>query len=309
MEGRGHMHNSAKRDRNLLFTSLLNLAITFAEILGGVLSNSLSLLSDALHNFSDAVAVFIAYIAGRISKKSSTPQKTFGYKRVEILAALFNAVVLIAICIYLFYEAVIRFGHPQEVKGSIMFWVASIGLIANLTGVILLRNDAGTNLNIRAAYLHLLGDTFSSVLVIISGIVIIFKKIYWLDPLITILIGLYIMKETYHILKQTVNILMQSAPDNINITEIKKDIETLHEVENVHHVHIWCLNDSQVHFEGHIDLCEDISISKTENIRNTIKTILYEKYHISHSTLQFEYNCDCDRQLIINKGRSKRGWK
>lgn len=293
----GH-HHGASNQKNLLWTTLLNVVITAAEIVGGLLSNSLSLLGDALHNLSDAVAVFIAYLANRISNKASTPSKTFGYKRIEILAAMFNSVVLIAICIFLFVEAVKRFSHPEEVKGTLMFIIATIGLVANLIGVMLLKKGAHENLNVRAAYLHLLGDTLSSVLVIISGILIIYLKWYWVDPLITIIIGLYITKETFDILRQTINILMQFAPEGINIFDIKREIETLPQISNVHHVHVWCLNDNQVHFESHIDLKEDLLNSETDNIRSEVSDLLHDKFGITHSTLQFEYNCNCNKELV-----------
>lgn len=296
----GHQHSSGNQN-NLLWATLLNIVITVAEVIGGLLSNSLSLLGDALHNFSDAVAVFIAYLANRISKRASTPSKTFGYKRIEILAALFNAVVLIAICIFLFVEAIQRFSKPQEVKGTLMFVIATIGLVANLVGVLLLHKDADKNLNIRAAYLHLLGDTLSSVLVIISGILIIYFKWYWVDPLVTIIIGLYIMKETFDILRQTINILMQFAPEGINLFDIKREIETLPQINNVHHVHVWCLSDNQVHFESHIDLKEDLLNSETDTIRSSISDLLHDKYGIVHSTLQFEFNCNCNKELINKK--------
>lgn len=293
-----HHHHEGNTQRNLLWTTFLNLIITVAEVIGGLLSNSLSLLGDALHNFSDAVAVFIAYLANRISKRKSTPRKTFGYKRIEILAALFNAVVLMVICIFLFVEAIKRFSNPEEVKGGLMFVVATIGLVANLIGMLLLHKDANKNLNIRAAYLHLLGDTLSSVLVIISGLLIIYKQWYWIDPLITIAIGLYILKETFDILKQTINILMQFAPDEINVFDIQKEIEFNPHIDNVHHVHVWCLNDNQVHFECHIDLKNDLLQSETETIRESIDQMLHDKFGITHSTMQFEYNCNCNKQLI-----------
>lgn len=300
MSGHGehHHHNHDHSQKNLLWATLLNIVITIAEVFGGILSNSLSLLGDALHNFSDAVAVFIAYLANRISKRKSTPSKTFGYKRIEILAALFNAVVLIVICVFLFVEAIKRFSNPQEVKGVLMFTVATVGLIANLIGVFLLHKDANHNINIKAAYLHLLGDTLSSVLVIISGILIYFFKWYWIDPLITIAIGIYILKETIAILKETINILMQFAPEDLNIFDIQKVLEGLPQIDNIHHVHVWRLNDDQVHFECHINLSKDLLQSETEPIQHKINELLRNTFNITHSTIQFEYNCNCNKQLI-----------
>jgi cobalt-zinc-cadmium efflux system protein len=297
----GHTHHkkTGSIERNLLITTLLNIVITVAEIVGGILSNSLALLSDALHNLSDAVAVFIAYLASLISRRNSSEGKTFGYKRVEILAALFNAVVLIVICIFLIYEAYLRFMHPEPVKGAIMFWVALVGLGANLYAVLLLHGQAGDSLNVKAAYLHLLGDTFSSVLVILSSVLIYFFKLFWVDPLITLVISLYIIKEAYSILKEAVNILMQFTPENIDLQKIKQEIEKIPEVENIHHVHIWSLNDQQIHFECHIDVKNDFRISETENLRNNLKALLVNEFGISHTTIQFEFNC-CDQKSLIH---------
>ena len=203
-----HHHHHNTEGRNLLFTVVLNFTITIAEFVGGILSNSLALLSDAIHNLSDAIALLITYITVRISKKSSNQRNTFGYKRIQILAALFNSVTLIAICIYLLYEAYLRFFNPEPVKSILMFAVALIGLIANLLSVFLLQKHSKNNLNIKAAYLHLIGDTLSSVAVVIGGVLIYFYQIYWIDPLITVLISLYIIKETYAVLHETYKILM-----------------------------------------------------------------------------------------------------
>jgi len=200
-----HSHEHNHRDlsqQRLLITTLLNFIITVAEIIGGILSNSLSLLSDAVHNLGDTIATLIAYIARRISKKEPDIKRTFGFHRVEILGALLNAVILLVITIYLFYEAYHRLIEPEPIKGVIMFIVAVIGLFANVIGMLLLRRDQKESLNVRAAYIHLLGDSLSSVAVIIGSIFIYFYEVYWLDPLITILIGLYILMQTWKILKQ-----------------------------------------------------------------------------------------------------------
>lgn len=291
---------SSSSEKKLLFATLLNVVITAAEITGGILSNSLALLSDALHNLGDGIAVFIAYLAHRISKRDSTATKTFGYKRIEILAAFINSVILVAICIFLIYEAIKRFSNPAPIKGLIMFVVASVGLLANLLAVFILRGDSGKNINIRAAYLHLLGDTFSSVVVILGGILIYFFEIFWIDPLITLLISLYILRETYELLKESLNILMQSTPKNLNLDLIKQDIEEFPEVMNIHHIHAWNLNDREIHFEGHLDLREDLPVSQTEIIRDNIEKRLKEKYDISHTTLQVEYG-SCDDTGMIHK--------
>ncbi len=294
-----HGHHKDLKGNNLLFATALNLVITIAEIIGGLISNSLALLSDAIHNLGDTFAVLLAYTANRISKKDATEKKTFGFKRIEILAALLNAVILIVIIIFLFIEAYHRFQSPEPIKGLIMFIVATVGLIANLIAVILLKDDSKSNINIRAAYLHLLGDTISSVAVIIGSVLIYFFKIYWLDPLITVLIGLYIIKEAFSILKESVDILMQSTPSSIDLHEVVSEIEKHKDVNNVHHVHSWKLDDTQIHFEGHIDLDNDLLISDSDLIRSEIEIMLQNKFGISHVTIQFEYNC-CDEKRVIH---------
>jgi len=283
----------------LVIATLLNLSITIAEIIGGLISNSLALISDALHNLGDTFAVFIAYIAHLISKRDYTDKKTYGYKRIEIIAALFNAIFLIVIIVYLFLEAVKRINNPEPVKGVIMFFVALTGLLANLYSVLLLRKESEKNINIKAAYLNLLGDTFSSVAVIIGAGTIYFFKIYWIDPVITILIGLYLLRGTYLILKRAVDILMQAAPKDLDLNEVKVTVEQLAEVDNIHHIHAWNLNDREIHFECHIDLSRDAKISETGEIINKIHNILMNKFHINHVTIQCEFN-SCDNKNMIH---------
>ena len=292
-------HNHDLNATKLLVSALLNVIITIAEIIGGLISNSLALISDALHNLGDSIAVFIAYIAHIISKKDYTDKKTFGYKRIEILAALLNAIILVVIVIFLIIEAIRRFQNPEPIKGLIMFVVAVIGLLANLFAVILISKESKKNINIKAAYLHLFGDTISSVAVILGAIFIYFLGVYWIDPLITILIGIYLLKETYSVLKSVVDILMQGTPKNLDLKKVKHVIEQLPEIDNIHHIHAWNLNDREIHFECHVDLVKDSKVSDTERIRNKIHEILLNKFHISHVTVQYEFN-SCDNKNMIH---------
>jgi cobalt-zinc-cadmium efflux system protein len=284
--------------KNLLVSTLLNFTVAVAEIIGGLFSNSLALISDALHNLGDTSALFIAYLANLISKKGHTHKKTFGYKRIEILAALFNAVILVVIIVYLFIEAYHRLRNPEPVKGLIMFIVALVGFLANLTSVVLLRKYSEKNINIRAAYLHLLGDTVSSIVVIVTAILIYFFELYWIDPLVTYLLGIYLLKETYMILKEAVDILMQAVPPGLDLLEVKTSLESITEIDNIHHVHAWNLNDQDIHFECHVDLKSDLKISEIENIKDLIHKILKNKFNISHVTVQYEYNCCTDKNII-----------
>ncbi len=293
-----HSHGAPTSGTRLFITILLNFTITIAEIIGGIISGSLSLISDAMHNFSDGIAVIISYIAIRLNKKPKDYKFTFGYKRAEILAAVFNASVLIGISLYLFFEAYNRFVNPEEIKGGIMIIVATIGLIANVAGTLLLKSGAADNMNIRSAYLHLFSDAVSSVGVIIGGIFIYYYNIYWIDPVITVLISIYIIKESWDIVKEAIEILMMAAPDKISIENIEEHLIKIDGIDSIHHVHIWKVNEKDTHFEAHIKVT-DMMVSKTELLISEVEKLMHNKFEINHVTLQFE--CDrCESEGLIN---------
>ncbi len=298
----GHHHHShdTGSNRSLLLVTLLNVFITIVEVIGGIMSNSLALLSDALHNLSDTIAILLAYIAARVSQRKSNSKKTFGYKRIEILAAFFNALVLIGISAFLIYEAIIRFANPEPIKGLLMLIVASAGLLFNFLAVLLLKKHSGSSLNIRSAYLHLLGDTLSSFAVIVGGVLIYFFEIYWVDPLITVLISIYIIKETWYVFQQASNILMQATPPGIDLEKITTELEKIDGIANIHHVHIWGLSEKEFHFECHADLEKDISVSETNYLQKQMGIILHDNHDIGHITVQFEFDV-CDDKEIIHK--------
>lgn len=298
-----HSHNhshdiSNVKGINLLITMFLNFVITIAEVVGGIYSGSLSLISDALHNLSDMLAIVVSYFAIKISQKSTDERRTFGYKRATILAAVINSTVLIIISVFLFKEAYSKFRYPEIINGVIVIWVALIGLIANVVGAYLINKGSHEDMNMKSTYLHLISDALSSVGVIIGGVLIYYFNIYWIDPLLTIIIGLYVLKESYEILKQAANILMQGVPENININEIVKEIEEIDNVQNVHHVHVWGLNERNIFFEGHVNLKEDILVSETVKVYGNIEHELKEHFGIKHITIQFEYNY-CDNIEIV----------
>lgn len=296
----GNHHYTGPNRKNLLIATLLNLVISVVEMIGGALSGSLALFSDALHNLGDAFSTFIAYIANIVAGKESTPRRTFGYKRIEILAALLNSLLLIGITVYLFAEAFERLKDPQEINSLLMLVVAFIGLIANVIAVILLHRDAGHNLNIKAAYLHLIGDSLSSVVVILGGLFIYFFDVYWIDPVITFLIGLYILYEALKVLNEAVKILMQNVPRELNIQEVKRVIEQHARVRNIHHIHAWNLTDQKIYFEAHIDSMEDLTLSEAAGIREDVEKVLKEQFGIDHVTLQIEYR-SCNDDIIEKK--------
>ncbi|MCK4751170.1 MAG: cation transporter [Bacteroidales bacterium] len=299
---RSHRHHPVN-EKNLVVVTLLNLVITATEIAGGIMSGSLALLSDALHNLSDTFATFIAYLATIIGKRDANQKKTFGYKRMEILAALLNAVILIVMSVFLLMEAYERWQDPQPIKSMIMLVVAMIGLLANLYAVVILKKDAHKSINVRAAYIHLIGDTLSSVVVIIGGILIYIYRAYWIDPLITLLISVYIIREAFLILKEAVNILMQSAPDNLDLSKVKKQVEQIPEVNNMHHFHAWMLTDNEIHMEAHVELKNDLKLSELKTTQVEIETLLHKEFKINHFTLQFEYQTNHSPTLIHQEKR------
>ncbi len=286
-----HSHNHHKAEEisgaRLLITMTLNFIITVVEIIGGIVSGSLSLISDALHNFSDGIAVIISYIAVKAKNKPNSPRHTFGFKRSEILAAFINSAVLLVISVYLFYESAVRFFFPVEIKGDLMTIVASVGLVANIAGTLLLKKGTEKNINIRSAYLHLLSDAVSSFAVILGGLSIYYFDIYWLDPLLTVLISAYILKESYEITKSAVHVLMEGTPENISVEEIKNEVEKIEKVIDIHHVHVWALGERDIHLEAHINI-EDMLVSESDILREKIESVLRNKFNVTHFSIQFE---------------------
>ena len=291
-------HHRPVNEKNLLIATLLNFVITVVEVAGGIISGSLALLSDALHNLSDTFATFIAYLATLIGKREANAKKTFGYKRLEILAALFNAVILIVMSVFLLKEAYERWNDPRPINSLVMLVVAMIGLLANLYAVIILKKDAHKSLNVKAAYVHLIGDSLSSVVVIIGGILIQIFHIYWIDPVITVLISLYIIREALVILKESVNILMQSAPDHLDLEQVKRKVEKVPQVNNIHHIHAWMLTDNELHLEAHVELSKDLKLSEVKSTHQEIEQLLIRDFSVQHVTLQFEYDTNHAPHLI-----------
>ncbi len=278
---------------------ILNFVITAVQIVGGILSGSLALISDALHNFSDGISIIISYIALKLKNKDNSHRHTFGLKRAEILAAVINASVLIVIYVFLFYESVLRFMQPQKIEAGIMSAVALIGLIADIIGTMLLKRDSASSLNIRSSYMHLLSDSVSSVAVIAGGLAIAVWNTVWIDPLLTILIGIYIVRESYGILSEAIHVLMEGAPPDISLEIIKNEVEKFNGVEDIHHIHLWTVGDNDIHLEAHVNV-NDMKISESDKLRGEIEKVLESKFGIHHITLQFECN-QCTENGILGK--------
>ena len=298
MENHSHPHENTSF--RLFISILLNGLITLVEIIGGIFSNSLALISDAIHNLSDTLALILAWLANNISGRKPNARRTFGYKRFEILSAFLNASILTAISIYLIYESILRFLHPEPVRSALMLIVAVIGLGANLVSMLFLHRDSNKNLNIKAAYVHLFGDTLSSVAVIGGAILIYYTKVVWIDPLLTLVISIVIIIQAYKILRESVDILMQSTPGNLNLDEIKDYLEKHPMIRNIHHVHCWRLQDHDVLFEAHIETSEDLLLSESCKLLKEVEDILINKFQITHTTLQVEFGV-CDDKAMIKQ--------
>jgi len=292
-----HHHHHHVSGKNLFITIILNIIITLAQIVGGILSGSLALLSDAMHNFSDVLALVIAYVANRLAAKPKSKEFTFGLKRAEILAALFNALVLVGIGIFLIVEAVRKLIHPEPIDSTLVIWLGVLSIVLNSASVLLIKEDAHENINIKAAYLHLLTDVMTSVAVVIGGVAMALWHIYWIDAAISILIALYLIKEATALVTESTAILMQSAPKGIDIEEVAKVIESEPKIDNVHHIHLWQLDDKHIFLEAHIDFKEDLRLSECNEILEKIEEKL-KALHIWHTTFQCEYERHDDKEKI-----------
>ncbi len=291
-----HEHEIPTSGKRLTAVVALNLTITLAEVVGGLISGSLSLVSDAIHNLSDALAVVIAWVAMRLGMRPANQHYTFGLKRAEVIAAFINAGTLVGISVYLVIEAVKRLIHPQPVTGSVMTVVALIGLVANVAGTWLLHQGAGKNTNLRAVYLHLLSDAMSSLGVVVGGVAILYWDVFWVDPVLTILISLYIFKESVHILKHETDMVLLASPPGVSLDEVRNALMDVPGVQGVHHVHLWEVSDHDIHLEAHIKVGE-ATVSQTDQIRLRIQDLLEKRFNIHHVTLQCEsLDTPCDTE-------------
>ncbi len=282
--------SSEVKGTNLLVSILLNILITVAQIIGGFISGSLALLSDALHNFTDVLSLVISYIANKLAKRKASIKRTFGYKRAEILAAFINSSVLIAVGVVLVIEAIQRFLKPEPILSDIVIWLAFLAVMVNGISVLLLKKDADKNMNMKSAYLHLFTDMLSSIAVMLAGILMKYYEIWWLDSVLTLAIAIYLIFVGYQLLLKSIKVLMLFTPDDLNVVQITKRIDNLPKVKSIHHIHIWQLNEDEVHLEAHLDLIENISIAEFDQLLLEIETLLLNEFGINHTTIQPEFN-------------------
>lgn len=295
--------NAGKR---LAWTIVLNILITIVEVIGGFFASSLSLLSDALHNLSDVFAVLISYFGYRLSQIETTEKRTFGLRRAEVFAALINSVILGFLSFFLFKEAFLRLSRPHPIKEEVVFVVGAIGLAGNLASMYLLFDKHRRSLNVYSAFLHMFADALSSVGVVAGAIIIRLTGFYLIDSLLGFAIGSYVLYESFKLLKESAGILMQVAPKNIDVQEVKREVEKIDGVSNVHHVHLWALTDREIFFEAHVELSEDIKVSEACKKIKAIESVLKERFGISHTTIQVEFKACTDKSLIKGSGGAKK---
>lgn len=292
MESHSHIHIqdlTKQTGRRMALSLAITLIFVFVEVAAGLFSNSLALLTDAAHNFTDVLALGLAWWAIRLTSQPASHKRTFGYHRAGILAALVNSTTLVIIALGIFYEAYQRFMNPPEVQADILIGVGVIAVIINIVTALLVRRGAESDLNIRAAFLHLMGDVLSTIGAVIAGVIILFTDWNWLDPLVSVLIGLLILWSAWGILREAIDILMESTPTDIDMQDMIQDINSVDGVRGVHDLHVWSITRSMRSLSAHL-VTENRTISEGASIQDRVNEMLYHKYNVHHATLQLE--CD-----------------
>ncbi len=283
-----HFSDVSKQHTARLAASLLiTLAFVFVEAAAGVWSNSLALLTDAAHNFTDVLALALSWHAIWLAARPANPRRTYGYHRAGILVALFNSTTLALIACGIFYEAYHRFIAPPQVDARILTLVAAIAFVVNLGTALLVRRGSENDLNMRSAFVHLAGDAASTFAAILAGIGIALTGWQWLDPLVSVLIGGLILWNAGSIIRETLNILVEGTPRDIDLSAIVRDLKHVNGVNDVHDLHVWSITQSMRSLSAHI-ATDDIPISASAPIKHEISELLFHKYRIAHATLQFE---------------------
>jgi len=290
-------HQHEVTGKNLGLAILLNTVITLAEAVGGIISGSMALLSDAAHNLSDVLSLIISYFANRLSKKGATERQTFGFRRSEILAAFINSATLIIIAVIIIIEAVQRLMNPVTVSTGWVIWLALASFVVNGLSALFLREDSHHNMNMKSAYLHLFTDMLTSVAVLFGGLAIRYLNWFWADSVLSVIIALYLLYMSWGIFRSSLRIMMQFTPEEIDVSNVVSKISEIRGVKNLHHVHVWQINEHDLMFEAHVDLVEDITVSNFEGILEQIKLTLRQQ-GVNHSTIQPEFSVDDRKQVI-----------
>ena len=302
----GHSHGKDASTTRLLIALALNVGITVAQVVGGLISGSLSLLADAAHNGSDAASLGISYGARKVSERPADRRRTFGYERAELIGAFINLVTLFVISLYLVYAAVNRFLNPGEVEGTVMLIVGGIAFVEDALSVWLLSKDLKSGQNVRAVFIHLAGDTLATLGVMIGAALIMVYGITWVDPLITLLIAVYIAVHAYVEIRTTIAILMESAPEGFPMDEMTRAVEGMDHVADVHHVHVWRLDEDVTALEAHMAVEGIEELRALDALKGRVKEKLREEYSIGHATLEIEHGaCTDDGNQMLATGRKE----
>ncbi len=288
------------RETRLRFVIGLNIIITVSQIVGGIYANSLALISDAMHNFSDVAALIISLVALVLAKRAATYSKSFGYKRAEVLAAFVNSAVIMAVALYIIIESSSRLTETSslEINNDIIIWLAFVAIIGNGLSVWILSSQIKDSMNMKSAFLHLMSDTLFSVAVLIGGLAMKYYGVIWVDGVLSILIGIYLIVSSWRLLIDSMHVLLQFVPKGIDIPQLVKAVEELSEIKNIHHVHVWQLDEHTIHLEAHVDLNKNLPVSDTHAIQLKIAELLKSNFAIGHITLQFEHGLDEPKSLI-----------
>lgn len=300
-----HNHNDVIKlnSKKLFLTFLLNISILVVQIIGGLISGSMALLSDALHNFSDATAIAATYFANKIAQRPKNIKYTFGYKRLELLAAIFNSLMLIIMSVLLIKEAISLAFVQRNVDTNIMIIVATFGIVANSIGTYLLHKDSEKNMNIKSAYLHLLSDVVSSLIVVFGAILIKIYNINWIDILLSIILALYMIFSSWRIILNSTRIFLMRAPKELDLEKIVSDIHNNFDIKNIHHVHCWQMDENNTHLEFHAEFNSN-NLEDITPLYDKIEEFLHQKYEITHLTIQAE-SSRCNDKTIVNGENTK----
>ena len=289
MQGHDTHHHDVSQlsDRRIIWSVLLNVGLTVAEVVGGILSGSVALIADALHNFNDAMALVVTLVARRVSRRRADNQYTFGYRRAELIGATINLTALIVVGLFLISEAVKRLISPEEINGWVVIIVAAIALVVDIGTAWLLWAMSKGSLNVRAAFIHNVSDALASVAVLIGGVCVVLWEITVVDPLLTLLIAGYILYQGFKAMRGAVRILMQAAPAGLDLQAMINELNALDGVDHLHHVHVWQIDEHRRSLEAHVMVSEADS-SQWSAIKQRIKQALSDRFDIDHSTLEFE---------------------
>jgi cobalt-zinc-cadmium efflux system protein len=298
MESHHHNHNpETSWGKRLFITMVMNLIIPAVQIGAGIMAGSMALISDALHNLMDFASILISYMALKIGKRGPTLSLTFGYRRVEVMAAVFNVALLFGAALFIAVEGWIRLKNPAPIQGSMVIWAALLGVVANGISTWMLHAGAKENLNMRGAFLHMLNDALTSLGVAVLGLIWLFYPWYWLDPIVSWVIVALILYSGWGILKEALLILMNATPPGIDLEAIQKAVEALEGIEGLHHLHVWNPSSGTIALAAHV-IVPDQMLCQVDNLAKKVSALLLTEFNIDHPILQFETRSYEARDLL-----------